>query len=98
GADSGVRNEQLDRSELALRGFDPPSDVVGVRHVTLEREATDLVGDDVYLCASAPCHGDAHAGIGELARDRGADPPPATCDEGNAVETVRRHERSLPVP
>ncbi len=54
--------------------------------------------DSFDLLAGAPGHGDAHACIRELARDRGADPTPAARDERDAVEAVRRHERSLPAP
>ena len=75
----------------------PALDVLGAATTSPgEREPADLRGDGVDLLARASRHGDAHARVGELSRDRGADPATAARDERDSLEPVRRHARSPP--
>jgi hypothetical protein len=89
--DPGVRDEQVDRTELSFRALDPALDVIGTSHVTDETQPRELFGYGVNLLRGASGDRDPHPCSSELSRDRGADPTAASRHERDALEGVRRH-------
>ena len=94
--DAGIRDEQVDRPARLRR--DPARDVFTARDVADEREPADLARDRLDLLRRPPGDRDAHPRLGELPRDRGADPAAAARDQRDALQAVRRHVRSPPAP
>jgi hypothetical protein len=93
-ADAGVRNQQMERSELLLGLGHHPLDGRTIADVDLEREPADLVRHIVDLLACPRGYRHAGPGVCELPRDPGADAAAAARDERYLACQVisRRHE------
>jgi hypothetical protein len=88
--DASVVDELVDRTELALAGFDHRRPAL-VGDVGLEQQAAEFVRHSLDLVTCARHDRDPHARAGELARDPGGDPTATAGDKCDATRELVGH-------